>query len=455
MQAETQRKLYLKEQEMIRLRAKLSRDMSENSYVEVSVQTLVDCKNVPFTVAAEKILEAKIANRLKPIMSIIQRVEKNKIDDVPFLKSTVIEIMNSAYFKKSEDISNNFSMINFEDILYNVFETRYISKKESRRKIQQFLLGLKEYARKDERMDDFKKFIGFDHPKKYPTEILELYIKTMKCTEESFTILLSDDAENLSLGIEKAYRDIIDVFKNASDLMKQEILVSIIYESNIYCDNKLQPILKEYQRIKKFILDKIRYKENDDFEFWKIDQMLPDIINEDLVEGTLHNYLYKDMMTFLKQKHSLRIPVRKFMSIGLKTAIRFYESAKNYYLKLFDSCDANSDGYIDYYEFTELIKKIDPDRPRWKIIAIFEMTAGVQDQTNVFAESVKINFDQFLQCSLSHSLMNALIDKSQPGFKKKSIMNNTSKNEETDERLSQSPKKSTDIEIEQKHEEDK
>lgn len=110
-------------------------------------------------------------------------------------------------------------------------------------------------------MDNFKKFIGFDHPKKYPPEILEFYIKTMKCTEESFTVLLSEDAENLSLGIEKAYHDILEVFKNASDLMKQEILVSLIYESNFYCDNKLQPLTKEYQRIKKFIQNKVRMED--------------------------------------------------------------------------------------------------------------------------------------------------------------------------------------------------
>jgi hypothetical protein len=51
--------------------------------------------------------------------------------------------------------------------------------------------------------------------------------------------------------------------------------------------------------------------------------------------------------------------------------------------------------------------------------------------------------------------MNELIDKSQPGFKKKSIVINTSKTDETDEKTGQSPKKITDIEIEQKHEEDK
>lgn len=234
----------------------------------------------------------------------------------------------------------------------------------------------------------------------------------MKCTDESFSVLLSDDAQNLSLGIEKAYDEILQVFNNASKLMKQEILISLIYDSNFYCDGKPQPPTKEYQRIRKFILNKVRNTEEErSFEFSKIDVLLPEIIKEDLVEGTLQHYAYKDSKNFLRQTHELRIPIRKFMSIGLKTAIMFYESAKNFYHKLFISCDTNGDGYINYHEFTNLIKKIDPERPRWKVIAIFEMTAGLQGSANVFHEDVKINFDQFLECALSHSLMDKMIDK--------------------------------------------
>ena len=190
---------------------------------------------MPFTVAAEKILEAKIANKLKPIMSIIQKVEENKIEDIPLPKSQVIEFMHSAYIKKAEEITDeNVSSQNFEDILYTIFEQRFIFKKKIRIKCQQFLLGLRQYSIEDERMDDFKKFIGFETPHKYPPQILEFYIKSMKCTEESFAIILSEDANDLSLAIEKAYFDILEVFKNASELMKQEILISMIYESNFY-----------------------------------------------------------------------------------------------------------------------------------------------------------------------------------------------------------------------------
>lgn len=393
---------------MQRLRAKLNHEFNQAPLVETSVQTLVDCKNVPFTVAAEKILEAKMASKLKPIMSIIQKVEENKIDEIPMPKSAVVDVMHAAYVKKAEDINK---ISNFEDILYSVFEQRFIFKKKIKKKCQQFLIGLREYGETDERMDDFKKFIGFDQPNKYPYEVLELYLKTMKCTDESFAVLLSDDAEHLSLGIEKAYNDILEVFNNASKLMKQEILISIIYDSNFYSDNKLQSATKEYQRIRKYILNKVRNDE--EVEFNKIDVILPDIIKEDLIEGTLSSYAYKDTKSFLRTNHELRIPIRKYMSIGLKTAIRFYESAKNFYKKIFVDCDTNNDGYINYYEFSSLIKKIDPDRPRWKVIAIFEATAGLQTEGygGVFTEDVKINFNQFLECALSHTLMDHMIDK--------------------------------------------
>ena len=193
--------------------------------------------------------------------------------------------------------------------------------------------------------------------------------------------------------------------------MKQEILISLIYESNFFADGKLQQTNKENQRIRNFILEKARTGDNESFEFSNIHKILPEIIKEDLIEGTLQNYTYKDSKNFLKQKHEMRIAIRKYMSIGLKTAIRFYESAKSFYKKLYVSCDTNEDGYIDYEEFTQLIKKIDPERPRWKIVAIFENTAGLQGKANILTENVKINFDQFLQCALSHSLMDHLIDR--------------------------------------------
>ena len=79
-------------------------------------------------------------------------------------------------------------------------------KKENKKKWQQFLIGLTQNGESDERMGDFKKFIGFQQSKKYPPEVLELYIPTMKSKDESFSVLLSDEAENLSLAVKTAYK---------------------------------------------------------------------------------------------------------------------------------------------------------------------------------------------------------------------------------------------------------
>ena len=49
------------------------------------------------------------------------------------------------------------------------------------------------------------------------------------------------------------------------------------------------------------------------------------------------------------------------------------------------------------------------------------MTSGVQNGGNIFNENVKINFEQFLECALSHSLMDQLIDNKSPEKKDTSI----------------------------------
>jgi len=50
---------------------------------------------------------------------------------------------------------------------------------------------LKKYCLEDERVEFFKKFVGFEEPKPYPREILEFYIMLMKSTNESIQNLMS------------------------------------------------------------------------------------------------------------------------------------------------------------------------------------------------------------------------------------------------------------------------
>lgn len=119
-------------EEIIRLKAKFNNEfLNERTHADVSVQTMVDSKNVPFTVAAEKILEAKLASKLKPIVSIIKKVEEDRVEDTPMSKTNVADFMHSAYVKQAEEFTmKETSNTPFEDILYAVMEQRFIFKKK-------------------------------------------------------------------------------------------------------------------------------------------------------------------------------------------------------------------------------------------------------------------------------------------------------------------------------------
>ena len=56
----------------------------------------------------------------------------------------------------------------------------------------------------------------------------------------------------------------------------------------------------------------------------------------------------------------------------MKMASRFHEEAKDYYGKIFRVVDEDGSGMIDFYEFENIIKKVDPTRATWKIHAIFQ-----------------------------------------------------------------------------------
>jgi hypothetical protein len=56
-------------------------------------------------------------------------------------------------------------------------------KKRVKQKCEEFLIGLKELSRSDQRADDFKKFMGFDDPTQYQKEVLTLYLNVLKSTE--------------------------------------------------------------------------------------------------------------------------------------------------------------------------------------------------------------------------------------------------------------------------------
>jgi hypothetical protein len=46
-------------------------------------------------------------------------------------------------------------------------------------------LGLREYAKDDERIDFFKRFVGFEEQHPYGRDLLEFYLKLIKASNES------------------------------------------------------------------------------------------------------------------------------------------------------------------------------------------------------------------------------------------------------------------------------
>jgi len=61
----------------------------------------------------------------------------------------------------------------------------------------------------------------------------------------------------------------------------------------------------------------------------------------------------------------------KFVSVGLKISLIFYEEAKDYYKRIFNQIDTDENGTLDFHQFQQLILKIKPDLEHWKIFAIF------------------------------------------------------------------------------------
>lgn len=79
----------------------------------------------------------------------------------------------------------------------------------------------------------------------------------------------------------------------------------------------------------------------------------------------------KGLNKIFRDKYEFKINLRRFLDLGVKMSIRFFEEAKEYYSKIFKVFDKEGKGIIQFDEFRMIIKKVDPDRPDWKIHAIF------------------------------------------------------------------------------------
>ena len=85
---------------------------------------------------------------------------------------------------------------------------------------------------------------------------------------------------------------------------------------------------------------------------------------------------YRGMESFFNSKISIKFPLKKYMALGLKTAQHFVEKAKTFYTAQFHEYDPKRLGIIDFKTFERLIRSLDPLRPQWRIISIFETATG-------------------------------------------------------------------------------
>eukprot|EP00349_Pseudokeronopsis_sp_Brazil_P005601 CAMPEP_0202959476 /NCGR_PEP_ID=MMETSP1396-20130829/3659_1 /ASSEMBLY_ACC=CAM_ASM_000872 /TAXON_ID= /ORGANISM="Pseudokeronopsis sp., Strain Brazil" /LENGTH=184 /DNA_ID=CAMNT_0049678043 /DNA_START=2964 /DNA_END=3515 /DNA_ORIENTATION=+ len=73
----------------------------------------------------------------------------------------------------------------------------------------------------------------------------------------------------------------------------------------------------------------------------------------------------KGLKKIFHEKYEFKITLRKFLDLGVKMSIRFLEEARRYYGRIFEIVDSDGNGYIDFYEFKNIIKKVDPSRADW------------------------------------------------------------------------------------------
>lgn len=97
----------------------------------------------------------------------------------------------------------------------------------------------------DERVDFFKKFIGFEEANPYSREVLEFFILLMKATNESIQNIMSvahdgynhTPCEKIYIEFSAAFEKCIKVFNNSSSNIKEELKKHLIFDSELIIEN--------------------------------------------------------------------------------------------------------------------------------------------------------------------------------------------------------------------------
>ncbi|CDW72497.1 UNKNOWN [Stylonychia lemnae] len=404
----------------------------------------------------------------------------------PVSKEQVLEFIVHIYSKKAQEMgmrpqNKDLTELEFEESIYQFFKQRYQGDVKTQQQCLEFLLGLKFYANKDERVETFMSFLptldsqanqnnelrlelihssssygpSIDEHRKYSKDVLDLYVKLMKCTDCSINQILQQSTEQSVVSYAAKYyfeRTERNVIFNASVQIKTQLLRNLVYESDVYIDSKRVTstkdlniqvrfelyILMEFYKsteavdIQHFaqILEKkckttneyglAQYEEFQKvffqylgywdqlvaFQFFTFDDLISKYFPKSIKNVDGQRLVgFKGMRTFYRQKYELKLDTMKFLNVAMKITIMFYQEAKFFYNRIFNQVDAEGRGLIEFHQFQQLIKKIKPDLPHWKIFAIFQSTSN-QDKVDVG----KVSFPQFLRSCLNHNLMEGLMN---------------------------------------------
>ena len=102
----------------------------------------------------------------------------------------------------------------------------------------------------------------------------------------------------------------------------------------------------------------------------------PHLLKDDPLNPGTKYISYRGIEDEYNSKISIWFPIKKYMALGLKTAQHFVEKAKMFYQSQFQEYDPKKLGLINFKTFEALIRSLDPLRPQWRIISIFENATG-------------------------------------------------------------------------------
>eukprot|EP00347_Sterkiella_histriomuscorum_P017108 403350635 len=405
------------------------------------------------------------------IYSLINKVKSTSYYE-PISKDQVIEFIIHIYSKKAQEMSlkivqKDSGDLEFEDTIFQFFKQRFQGQEKCQVQCLEFLLGLKSYSNKDERIETFIQFLPaleqlsphqqllaqkqesmnsnqFNQilnkqdssnvmtplPRKYQRDILELYVKLMKCTDASINQIMQSSANQSTNQLNQPTQLILiqnqapiytakyyferterNVIFNASVQIKTQLMRNLIYESDIYIDGKrvaASSLKNEMNnlavRFELYILMEF-YKSTEAVDIQHFAQILEKKCKTTNEYG-MANYdeFQKVFFTYLSYWDQL-LDIRKFLNVALKITVMFYQEAKFFYNRIFQQVDTEKKGLIEFHQFQQLIRKIKPDLPQWKIFAIFQSSSN-QDRVEVGM----VSFPQFLRSCLNHSLMEGLMN---------------------------------------------